>query len=241
MGALHGPVVSGQPVFSSSGTQHHPLGARFEDSYGRTYRYCGAGGTSLVVGNAIQSPVVLAGHLTMTPSAAAIGDRTISVTPSTSQNGAADLYAEGLATVVVTPGLGYSYPVKGHLAITGTTLFVLNLEPGWEIVVALTATSQISLSANPYKNVIQMPTTLTSALVGVAPFIIATTEFGWLGTGGVHGTLLAATPSAGEAVMAGGTAGALVDYADGNNVAPVGQMMQIGVSGEVNPVNWWVN
>lgn len=241
MGTLKGPVVSGQPVYSSSSTKHHDLGARFEDDYGRTYRYCQAGAADLVVGNAIQSIVSLAGHLTMTPSAAAIGARSISVTPSTSQNGAADLYAEGLATVVVTPGLGYSYPIKNHLAINATDLFVLNLEPGWEIVVALTATSQISLSANPYKNVIQMPTTLTSAVVGVCVFIITLAEFGWLGTGGVHGTLLAANVSAGEAVMAGGTAGALIDYADGNNVAPVGQMMQLGVSGEVNPVNWWVN
>jgi len=181
---------NGQPIFSSSTVQYHPLGTIAEDNFGRIFRYTQAGGVTLVVGNCLQAAAQIAEHQSMTTAAAAIGDRSITVTPG-AVAGAADLYAGGMAIIDTTPGIGYSYPVKTHLAITASTAFVIQLQNGATIQVALTTASKTTLVANPWKNVIQSPvTTLTNAVVGVCTFPIPTTEYGWTGRNGLFGTLM---------------------------------------------------
>lgn len=235
-GQLKWPVTA-QPVFSTSSTQYHPIGSRGEDIFGRVFRYALAGGTTLVAGDVLQAPAQLANHQDMTPSAAAIDDRTISVTPGATA-GAADLYAGGIAVIDTTPGLGYSYPVKGHLAITASTLFVLNLGVGWTIQVALTATSRVSLYSNPYANVIQSPvTTLTNVCVGVCVYPITNAQYGWVGVHGHFGTLIQGTPGVGLSVgPPGSAAGAVAINASTNPI--VGFMMDTGQDGKVEGVFW---
>lgn len=236
MGSLKFPVT-GQKVFESSAGSRHPLGTRGEDRFGRQFRYALADNVALVVGNAIQSQAQITQHQDMTPAAAAIGDKSVTVTPGATA-GAANLYAGGMAIISVTPGLGYAYPIKAHAAITSAVAFAFQLEDGWEIQVALAAaTSKVTLVPQPYRNVIQTPAnTLTGVCVGVAPFVIAASEYGWLGTGGVHGALIQGTPSVGEMVSApGSAAGALNDYASGDEQI-VGVCMDTGENGKVSPV-----
>lgn len=201
------------------------------------FRYCEIGGTDLVVGNLIQAPAEIANHQAMTPSAAAIDATSIDVTPGATA-GAADLYAGGIAVISTTPGLGYSYPVKGHLAISASTLFTIRLVEGWEVAVALTASSRVGLHSNPYRNVIQSPTTATNVPVGVAVYIITANQFGWLCTQGPCGVLIEGTPAVGLAVVKStSVAGAVaIHTATGDSRAEVGRMMETGVDTEVNAV-----
>lgn len=227
--------VAGQSVFSSRAYASpelvpHPLGTEGEDRFGRSWRFCQAGGADLVVGNVIQAAAQLADEQTMVPSAAAIGATSISVTPGGTAARAADLFAGGMAIIDTTPGLGYSYPIKQHLGFTEPAAYVVNLAKGWEIVVALTASSRVATYMNPWKNVIQAPaTTLTNVVVGVCGYIITTVEYGWICTRGQCGVLMAASVSIAVSTMIGspsGTAGAALEHS--GVIQPIGTLMDTG-------------
>lgn len=204
-----------QPVFSGSTDQKHPLGARGEDVFGRVFRYVrnSSAATALVPGNWLQMAAQIDHHQAMTPSAAAIGAKTISVTPGATA-GAENLYAEGFAVIETTPGIGYTYPIKGHAAITASTAFTINLAEGWSVQVALTTDSRVSVFPNPYRNVIIGPTTLTAPPAGVAVYPLAASEYGWIGVHGCFATTIEDTPAIGQCLGApSDTAGQLKIFA----------------------------
>ena len=231
-----------QPVFSSRayaspGMVPHPLGTIGKDAFGRTYRFVRAGASDLVVGNALQAQAELTNHQAMTPAAAAIGDTSITVTPGAT-GGAADLYAGGIAVIDTTPGEGYSYPVKTHLAISSSTAFVLQLARGWTVRVALTTSSRVNLYSNPYRGVIQQPTTISNVPVGVCQFILTATEYGWIGASGQFGTLIQGTPGVGLGVGTPGSAAGAVCIHAVATIALVGNIMETGVDGKIQAVKW---
>ena len=235
MGALQGPVPSGQTVFCSSATKFHEFGAIFQDGFGRKFRYVGAGGTALVVGDLIQSAAEVANHQVRTPVAAAIGDKVIDISLGGTAV-TADQYLEGFAIIETTPGFGYTYPIRSHpLADASASTFKVTLAPGWEIVVALTTSSRVTLQANPCQDVIQSPTTESGGIVGVAQFIIAANEYGWIGYEGMFGVLMDGNIAVGVSVArSNGTAGA-VEAGDGT-LAVVGTMLETGVTGQLSSV-----
>ena len=236
-GQLKFPAGS-QPVFQGSSTQKHPLGCRGEDAFGRVFRYAGnsSAATALVPGHWLQSAAQVDEHQAMTPSAAAIGDKSISVTPGAAA-GAADLYAEGFAVIRVTPGIGYTYPVKTHLAITASTAFVVQLMPGWTIQVALTTDSRVSLFPNPYKNVIDGPASMTCSPAGVAVSPLAASEFGWIGVHGLFASAIEDTPAVGQCVGApSDTAGQLKIFATTDPIC--GYIQETGVDDVACGVFW---
>lgn len=230
------PLVGfGQDGFTASTTQKHSLGARAQTNDGRVFRYCQAGGADLVAGNVIQSSAPVTAHLANTPPAVAIGATAFTYTPGAA-TGAANLYAEGYLQVDTTPGNGYTYQVAGHAAIASSTAFTLVLvDP---IQVALTTSSRVGLLANAYKNVIQTPTTQTAAVVGVAPYVIPTTQYGWLQTWGPASVLINGTPAITAPVVNSATTAGAVDKwttaAADVAVQLVGHMMQVGVSTKCN-------
>jgi hypothetical protein len=227
-----------QPLFSSSATRYHELGFK-ATSGGRIFRYVQAGATALVVGNALQSQIEDVDHDDITCRVTALGATQLLVTTGGS-GGALDEneYQDGYAVIDTTPGLGYVYRIKSHAAIAASTDGALNLEDGETVQVALTASSKITLVANPYRKVIQHPVTTASGVtVGGAIYPVAASEYGWIQTGGPGAGLIAGTPGVGQPVTAvGATAGALtVHSAELSNVA---YMMVTGRSGKVCPVYW---
>jgi hypothetical protein len=229
-------VLLAQGAFVSSANPQHKLGTRGYTEDGRAFRYAKAGASDLVAGNCIQSSAIVALHLANTPPAVAIGAKSFSYTPGATA-AAADYYADGYLGVDTTPGNGYTYGLGSHAAITASTAFTLNLDD--PIQVALTSSSRVGLLANPYRDVVQMPvTTATGVLVGVAPYIIAATQYGWLQTWGPCSTLIAGTPALGAIVMTPGAAAGAAEIivAAGTLIVAqiVGNMMQIGVSGKNN-------
>ena len=225
-----------QQLFSSDATQRHPLGTRAVTTDGRTYRYVKAGGTALATGKVQQAPAQDTENDQLTPAAAAIGATSITVTIGSSA-AAANAFAGGWAVIDTTPGQGFSYPIIGHAAIAGAAAGVFYL--GQAIEVALTTDSRVTLVPNPYNGVIVAPTTLTGAVVGVAVYPIVAGEYGWIGTRGSFGTLIAGTPGVGLAVVVpGSAAGAVVIDGAAAATQVVGSMQVTGVDGKYLPVFW---
>jgi hypothetical protein len=215
------PYVLGQAAYGRDGTVFH---------------YCQAGASALVAGNVIQSPAQIANHLNMAPSATvAVGATTMTLTPGAT-GGAANLYQDGTLIVSTTPGLGQTFRVRSHAAITASTAFDIFLYSDDAVAVQLTTTSRLDLQQNVYKGVIQAPvTTLTGAIVGVAPYAIAATEYGWLQTWGPCGVLIDGTPAVGMAVsspaaVAGGAA------INSSTLTMLGDMLVTGVDTKVKAV-----
>lgn len=219
-------------MYDSSTTQQHQLGTRMSDGNGRVFVYAKAGASALVAGNVIQAPAQITTHQQLTPSAAAIGATSISVTLGATNATTADQYAGGYAIIDTTPGNGYAYRILSHPAAAASAAVVITLsEP---LKVALTTSSRVSLQSNPYNNVIQSPiTTLTGKVVGVAVHPAAASEYCWLQTYGVAPVLVAGTPGVGLAVVVPGTAAGCV-VIDGGIAATevVGAMMVTGVDGK---------
>ena len=106
------------------------------------------------------------------------------------------------------------------------------------VIIALTTDSRVTLVPNPWKGVIQAPiNTLTGAIVGVAPYIIAANEWGWLQTRGACGTLSAGTIAVGAAATSpGSAAGAVVTDPANASVQIIGYALVAAASGEVTQV-----
>jgi hypothetical protein len=231
----------GQPLFSSSAEQYHELG--FQAVWGsRKFRYVKAGAVALVVGNALQARIEDTDHDAIVCRATAIGSTTLLITAG-SGGGALDEneYAEGIAVIDTTAGLGYTYSIKSHAAIIASANGALNLVDGETVQVALDTSSRITLAPNPYKGVIQHPvTTATGVCVGGAIYPIAANEFGWVQTGGPGAALIAGTPAAGQPVVpVGAVAGALT--VQSAELPAVAHMMVTGVDTKVKPVFWLID
>lgn len=222
------PIAIGQADLVSSATQAHYPGQEAVTPDGRRFRYALAGAVDLVAGNWIQSPAWETLHGALVPSAAAIGATSITVTLGNAA-AAANRYAQGLAIISLDPGLGYSYPISGHPAADASASLTVSLDASHPIQVALTATSDVDLIANPYRGVIQGPaTTMTGVCVGVATYILTADQWGWLCVGGHCGALIEDTPALGvQVAVPSDTAGQLV-VASGT-LQTVGFMLATGV------------
>lgn len=232
------PIVLGQELFSSSATPVHPIGAKATDGEGRIFRYAKAGAVALVAGNVLQAPAEISAHYGCSVLAAAIGATSITITPGATA-GAANLYR--YICVDTTPGEGQMIPIKSHPAIVASTAFVATLElPLW---VALTTSSKVTLVPNKLSGVIQAPiTTLTGTVVGVVTYPLAISEYGWIGTGGTHPTLVKGTPGPGVAVVSpGSAAGAVVVDGAAAATQVIGSMLVTGVDGKILPVHWMLD
>lgn len=226
----------GQPLFVSASSPVTNVGTEAITADGRHFRYVQAGATATVAGSMYQTAAELVNHDHLTPAAAAIGATEITVTlgaTAVTEN----QYAGGLLVVDSAPGEGYSYFITGHPAADASATCVFTIDkPG--VVVALTTASEVTLTPSPYSKIIVAPaTTLTGAVVGVAPYIITASEYGWIQTKGPCGVLVAGTPGVGVAVVSpGSAAGAVVVDGAAAATQVVGAMMVAGADGEVNQV-----
>jgi hypothetical protein len=178
-----------QNMFESSSTQKHQLGTRGVMGDGRVFRYVKAGAVDLIAGTVVQSPVVTAGHQSLTPnttSQLSIGGSALSLTCASTV--VANFYAEGYAIISTSTGAGFQYQLDNHAAVsTGATgLFPFYLpQDGNTLVTAITVTSLVTLVPNKHNGVVIVPaTTATGLVVGVATYVITAAQFGWVQTWG---------------------------------------------------------
>src|SRR3990167_4854455 len=225
------PQIIGADLWSDSSTQLMPLGAYAETPDGRGFRYCKVGATDTVAGKVYQSKALDAtndqpsgGHAV---AAAAIGDTAVVTTATLTVT--ADEFAGGYLAVVVTPGEGYTYRIKGHLAATAAVV-TMNLED--PIQVALTTASNVIWVAHPYSGLVIEPGTPTANIAGVATHIITASEYGWIQTRGACSVLFTGTGVAGQAVgsLSSGTSGSTAPAIAATNI--IGYHMATGISTE---------
>lgn len=203
---LSGPIqVAAQGLHTSSADQLHKLGELLYANDGRAFRYAEAGGTALVAGNVQSSQAQDTDTQDLTAVAAAVD--ALSIASTTTVTVTANEYAEGFILVSVTPGVGKTYKIKGHIAYTSAAPTFNLDEP---VVVALTTTSRLDALANPYKDVVVAATTFVSPAVGVAIHAIAADQFGWLQVKGIANVVADGALVIGEPVIrSNGVAGAV--------------------------------
>lgn len=215
------------------------LGARFMTRDGRVFRWCRMGAVAGVPGSLYQSSVIVPNHLAQTPAAAAVGATAVTITTLGATAATQNQYGEGWLQVDTTPGQGQMYGIDSHLANAGSAALILNLYKDDAIQVALTTSSRVGLIANPYADVLVVPTTATGVVVGVPHALITAASYGWLQTWGPCALLINGTPANGVSVINSATTAGAADVAAVANEAAtrfVGRMMQIGVSGKNNAV-----
>lgn len=173
-------VGIGQPYLNNDSTPLNNPGQVIFGSDGSKYVYVQAGATAITSGMLLQSPAQDTGEQDVAVAATAVGATQIVTT--TTLTVTANQYAGGYVVVSVTPGIGYRYKIQSHPAATAAALTITLAEP---VQVALTTSSRIDLTFNPYVNVIPSPTTPSSSLVGVACGNITAGNYGWACVRGV--------------------------------------------------------
>lgn len=175
-------IFSGKPPVVDEANPTHELGEKMFSPDGRAWRYVKAGTSNLVLGNVIQSPAEATGNQSRIVAAAAVGDTVITTTDTVTVT--ANEYAGGWIVVTgeASTGTGGQYRIKSHPAATAAVCAFTLEDP---VQVALTATTQVDIVKNPYNGVIQMPTTYSGAVVGVASNEITASQYGWIQVEGV--------------------------------------------------------
>ena len=197
---------------SNTATPMTTIGSKAVSSDGRAFRYVKAGATALVPGKLQQAPAEVTNHQNLVPSAAAIGDTSVTVTLGATA-ATANQYAGGWLVGTETPGEGQQYKIKSHPAADASATLVLTLED--PLVVALTSSSHLDLVPNPYNGVIVNPTTASSSVVGVAVFAITAAQYGWIQVSGPANTLADGALTVGTSLVASNAVAGAVEAATG--------------------------
>ena len=228
-----GAPVSGGPI---AYRHERPFGMQLVLEDGRKFRFAAVGGSTLVVGNLLSAGVLTASQQDLTPAAAAVDARQVSLT--TGASSALNLFAEGFLQASVTPGIGETYKIAGHALMTSGAGDLITLAPGHAVRTAITTSTRFNLVDNPYSRVIQIPaTTVASISVGVAITAPVTLRGCWIQTRGPVGVLGSGTLIAGNVVGPGlGTAGAVGPIAAIATQPIIGWAMFASASGAASPV-----
>jgi len=192
---------------ASTSTQRFPLGTKLIDGE-RIWRYALAGAAALVAGQPQQQAAALHAEAPddiVVGAASAAGDYTVTLTSTANIACNANVYRDGYLIVNDEAGEGHSYKIKSHEALSGTSDAVFTLyDP---IIVALTTSSQVGITRNPYASTIVAPgTTPTGIVLGVAPRSVTAAYYYWLQTGGPCAVVAHAAIAVGAFVTAGLTA-----------------------------------
>ena len=227
------PVVAAQGIWEEKSAALHDLGAYVETADGRGFRYAKCGVTATVAGKVYQSSALNATNLQpsggLTPSAnVAIGGTEITVSDSITLT--ANQLAGGYMSIVVTPGQGYLYKIKGNTAVTAATGAVITLADPLQI--AITTASNFIVTPHPYSGIVIEPGTPTGVIVGVAHRVLTAAYYGWIQTKGVASVLFTGTGVASTAVgsLVGGTSGSAAPAIAATNI--LGYHVATGITGE---------
>jgi len=224
-------VTSAQNILANTTLQGHVLGTYIETADGRGYRYAKVGAVATVAGKVYQGPALDATNQQLSGgfavAAAAIGATEV-VTTSTLTL-AANLLAGGYMSVVVTPGQGYTYLIKGNTVAAAAVTTITLEDP---IVIALTTASKVIFTKHPLDGIVIEPGTPTARIAGVPNAIFSIGAFAWIQTRGACAVLFTGTGVAGKVVgsLSGGTSGSMAPAIAATNIG--GEHMATGITAE---------
>jgi hypothetical protein len=219
---------------ATSSSAEMPVGSLGMTKDGRMYRYSLAGAVDLSPGKLAVAAVSVANHTNVSVAAAAAVDAekvtvTLGATAAT-----ANQYAGGYMTMNDAAGEGISYLVSGHPAADASASLVVTLaEP---IQVALTTSSQATLSKNPWNGAVISVTDQLDMPVGVPNTTIAAGEYGWIQTGGVCSALADETLAIGADLTIGTSVAGALEVVDAAGEPRIGYAFEAGVDTEYHAV-----
>ena len=132
--------------------------------------------------------------------------------------------------------------IATNTAVTSGTTITVTLED--PIQIATTASANFVLVPPKYLGVIQMPTTATGSVAGVAVNSLAASYYGWLQVKGFANVLIQGTPAIGTAVAAPASTAGACAVTSGTTSAPnmnVGTTLATGVDGRYGPVDLFIS
>lgn len=194
-----------QDVTETSPAKREAVGALRITADGRKFRYAKAGPTGLTAGAMGQAPAAVANHCHLTATAAAVGDRVLSVTvgPTAVTENA---YEDGYLQAAEADGAGRQYRILSNTACAASGTVILTLAEG--LRAALTTSSTVSLVPSPWCGVTASATE-ENLPAGVTPCDVPAGHYYFAQTGGVACCLAAGTPAVGTMLVPGATAGSL--------------------------------
>lgn len=216
-----------------SSTKQHTLGTKYEDEFGRIYRYIRAGGTELAPGKLVVNADSDTDGTNKTVARTYTAGAT-SIIVDAGGAVAADAFADGTLTVNDATGEGVSVRVTGNTATSGAAEMTVSLaEP---IPVALTIdVSEVTLQKSPWDAVVISATDQADMPVGVPNVTVTADYYGWVQTRGSCAVLWDEAVAKGLALTIGtGVAGA-VEAADAAGEPVIGVAQMAGVDTEYQP------
>lgn len=192
-GLTLGPILPGvrakQDFYETSVTANYVTGARYEIDDGRVFRYARAGAVALAAGELQTSPAfggsVANVQADLTPSAAAIGARSVFITTATDAT-TLNQFAGGYLAVSdggAAIGQGEMYKIVANAAgAAGLLRFDLDRP----LTTAWTSSTRVSIMTNPYNLVVQSPVTTAIGMpVGIPMIATPINYYCWLQTWGM--------------------------------------------------------
>jgi len=220
-----------------------PLGAIAETRDGRKFRYSKNGSVALVVAHMNASEAVAAGGLeiTQTGYTGAVGDKKFDILLTTGNNYSDHELVDGYlyknksgtdGTVV-----GDMYIIKDNKWTTSDTVMNIEIADEGGLRVAFSATDELSVAKNIYRDVVVNPTSQAAIVTGVNVCAVPANYYFWSQTVGVCPLIVDAddTVVVGEPIgKAGtaGTAGAGGLIANDGTDATWGTVITVGAGGE---------
>lgn len=181
------PAVGGLNLFQSSTDTSFftGVGQKFQVDGGESEVALVYSTTGIAAGVLVQAPAIVANHTNCAVVGAAtvnaIGNTSLTITLGATA-ATAQQYQGGYAFVTAGTGAGQKLKVQNNPAANGSANLTITLEDA--IAIALDTTSRVSLTPNPYYNVIINPTTPTNKPVGVTFYTVPATSYALIGTRG---------------------------------------------------------
>jgi len=219
-------ILSPSTPYEISATQLVELGAKYaQDSTGRVWHYCQAGGGTLARGKINVAATQDAQRVNLSFSVApAAGDYSVSVTIGTG-NATANDYKDGWLVVQDGTGEGRAYPIEGHDAITASTAGKFLLKEPIDTAGAL-AEANVDLIKNLYDDIVISVADQIDPAVGVCNVALTTLYYGMVQTYGACAVLMDETLAVGSAIVIGSSTVGAVEAFDYNS----GEV-QLGIQG----------
>jgi hypothetical protein len=233
MGLTASRVVSGQDFRDISSTKQMAIGSYQETKDGRGYRYVRAGGTALDPGKIVVAATVDSNHSNESVAvAASAGVKEVSV--AIAGTIAANAYDDGYLTINDAAGEGITYQINSHTAFTGSGTVVVRLAD--PIEVALTTSSEATLTKNPWADVVISVADQADLCVGVPNVTVTAAYFGWVQTKGMCSVLADEAVAAGLDLTIGSSTVGAVEAADAAGEQVIGTCIHAAVDTEYHSV-----
>jgi len=222
MGLTTQKTIFEQDFRDISSTKQGYLGERAETRDGRIYRYGLAGAVTLAPGKLSVAAAHVANHVDVNVQTSGVaGDTRVKATLGATA-ATADQYAEGYLVVNDATGEGINYLIGGHAAVDSAGIITVNLVDSLKAAITAT-TTQVSLIANGYKNVIVNPGALAHRPIGVNNVAITAAFYGWFQTAGACAVLADGVTAKGiEVIASDAVAGAVETRVDATTSNSIG-------------------